>query len=76
MIGEFIVDKRHFFNTGVYDQQKSHSSFTFSPEVFLENSEGIFHFKGKLRKDNEDSERNLIDIQELYIINILDEREK
>ena len=75
MIGEFIVDKRHFFNTGVYDQQKAHSSFTFSPEVFLENSEGIFHFKGKLRKDNEDSERNLIDIQELYIINILDERE-
>ena len=68
IIGELKFDNRYFFNVGLQDQKKNHSSFSFSPEIFKDDSNRIFHFKAKLRKDSEDSGRNLNDIQELYLI--------
>ena len=56
-------------------QERNHSSFTLSPEIFLEEENSILHLKPKLRKDNEDNERNLVDIQELYLINLLEDKE-
>ena len=35
----------------------------------------LFSFKPKLRKDNEDSGRNLNDIQEFYLITYLEDKE-
>ena len=75
IIGELSFDNRYFFNAGLQEQKKNHTSFTFSPEIFQDNSNRIFHFKAKLRKDSEDSGRNLNDIQELYLINILEDKE-
>ncbi len=75
IIGEFSFDNRYFFNAGLQEQKKNHTSFSFSPEIFQDNSNRIFHFKVKLRKDSEDSGRNLNDIQELYLINILEDKE-
>ena len=75
IIGEYSFDNRYFFNSGLQGQEKNHSSFTLSPEIFHENEDSIFHFKPKLRKDNIDTERNLVDIQELYLINILEDKE-
>ena len=75
IIGELSFDKRYFFNAGLQEQKKNHTSFTFSPEIFKDDSNRIFHFKAKLRKDSEDSGRNLNDIQELYLINILEDKE-
>ena len=75
MIGELSFDNRYFFNAGLQEQKKNHTSFTFSPEIFKDDSNRIFHFKAKLRKDSEDSGRNLNDIQELYLINILEDKE-
>lgn len=75
IIGELSFDNRYFFNTGLQEQKKNHTSFTFSPEIFKDDSNRIFHFKAKLRKDTEDSGRNLNDIQELYLINILEDKE-
>jgi len=75
MIGELSFDNRYFFSTGLQEQKKSHTSFTFSPEIFKDDSNRIFHFKAKLRKDSEDSGRNLNDIQELYLINIFEDKE-
>ena len=75
IIGELSFDNRYFFNAGLQEQKKNHTSFTFSPEIFKDNSNRIFHFKAKLRKDTEDSGRNLNDIQELYLINILEDKE-
>jgi len=75
IIGEISFDNRYFFNAGLQEQKKNHTSFTFSPEIFQDNSNRIFHFKAKLRKDSEDSGRNLNDIQELYLINILEDKE-
>ena len=75
IIGELSFDNRYFFSAGLQEQKKSHSSFTFSPEIFKDDSNKIFHFKAKLRKDTEDSGRNLNDIQELYLINILEDKE-
>ena len=75
IIGELSFDNRYFFNAGLQEQKKNHTSFSFSPEIFQDNSNRIFHFKVKLRKDSEDSGRNLNDIQELYWINILEDKE-
>ena len=75
IIGELSFDNRYFFNAGLQEQKKNHTSFPFSPEIFQDNSNRIFHFKVKLRKDSEDSGRNLNDIQELYLINILEDKE-
>ena len=75
MIGEVSFDNRYFFNVGLQEQEKNHSSFSFSPEIFKDDSNRIFHFKAKLRKDSEDSGRNLNDIQELYLINIFEDKE-
>ena len=75
IIGELSFDNRYFFNAGLQEQKKNHTSFTFSPEIFKDDSNKIFHFKAKLRKDTEDSGRNLNDIQELYLINILEDKE-
>lgn len=75
IIGELSFDNRYFFNAGLQEQKKNHTSFTFSPEIFKDDSNRIFHFKAKLRKDTEDSGRNLNDIQELYLINILEDKE-
>tara|TARA_Y100001970_G_scaffold250037_1_gene321366 strand:- start:51044 stop:52222 length:1179 start_codon:yes stop_codon:yes gene_type:complete len=70
-IGEVNLDNRHYFNQGIFGQDKNHSSISFSPEIFknLEDDQ-IFHFKAKLRKDTKDRERNLVDIQELNFIEI------
>jgi hypothetical protein len=75
IIGELSFDNRYFFNAGLQEQKKNHTSFTFSPEIFKDDSSRILHFKAKLRKDTEDSGRNLNDIQELYLINILEDKE-
>ena len=75
IIGELSFDNRYFFNAGLQEQKKNHTSFSFSPEIFQDNSNRIFHFKVKLRKDSEDSGRNLNDIQELYSINTLEDKE-
>ena len=75
IIGELSFDNRYFFNAGLQEQKKNHTSFTFSPEIFKDDSNKIFHFKAKLRKDSEDSGRDLNDIQELYLINILEDKE-
>ncbi len=75
-IGEVSLDNRHFFKEGIFEQDKNHSSMSFSPEIFknLEDDQ-IFHFKAKLRNDTKDTERNLVDIQELYFIEIGESRE-
>ena len=75
-IGEISLENRHFFNDGALGQDNNHSSISFSPEIF-ENLEDdrIFHFKAKLRDDNKDTERNLVDIQELYFIEIGESKE-
>ena len=75
IIGELSFDNRYFFDIGLQEQKKNHTSFSFSPEIFKDDSNRIFHFKAKLRKDSEDSGRNLNDIQELYLINILEDKE-
>ena len=75
IIGELSFDNRYFFNAGQQEQKKNHTSFSFSPEIFKDDSNKIFHFKAKLRKDSEDSGRDLNDIQELYLINILEDKE-
>ena len=75
MIGELSFDNRYFFNVGLQEQEKNHSSFSISPEIFKDDSNRIFHFKAKLRRDSEDSGRNLNDIQELYLINIFEDKE-
>ena len=75
IIGELSFDNRYFFNAGLQQQKKNHTSFSFSPEIFKDDSNKIFHFKVKLRKDSEDSGRDLNDIQELYLINILEDKE-
>ena len=75
IIGELSFDNRYFFNVGLQEQKKNHTSFSFSPEIFKDDSNKIFHFKAKLRKDSEDSGRDLNDIQELYLINILEDKE-
>ena len=75
MIGEVSFDNRYFFNVGLQEQEKNHSSFSFSPEIFKDDSNRIFHFKAKLRRDSEDPGRNLNDIQELYLINIFEDKE-
>ena len=53
---------------GLFDQDKFHSSISFSPEIYIESedSKKSFTFKSKFRKDSEDSERDIIDIQELH----------
>ena len=75
IIGELSFDNRYFFNAGLQEQKKNHASFSFSPEIFKDDSNKIFHFKAKLRKDSEDSGRDLNDILELYLINILEDKE-
>ena len=75
-MGELLIEDRYFLNDAQFNQNSNHSSFTFSPEIFLNfEDKGIFHFKAKLRKDQEDKERNLIDIQELYFINLEESKE-
>ena len=75
MIGELSFDNRYFFNVGLQEQEKNHSSFSFSPEIFKDDSNRIFHFKAKFRRDSEDPGRNLNDIQELYLINVFKDKE-
>ena len=67
-LGEVSIEGRYFSNAGLFDQAKFHSSLLFSPEIYIEsdNFKRSFTFKPKFRKDSEDSERNLIDIQELH----------
>ena len=36
IIGEYSFDNRYFFNSGMQGQERNHSSFTLSPEIFLE----------------------------------------
>ena len=75
-IGEVSLDNRYFFKEGIFGQDKNHSSISFSPEIFKDIEEDqIFHFKAKLRNDTKDTERNLVDIQELYFIEIGESRE-
>ena len=45
VIGEFSFDNRYFFNEGTLGQNRNHSSFTISPEIFEESSQRIFHVK-------------------------------
>ena len=75
IIGEISFDNRYFFDIGLEEQKKNHTSFSISPEIFKDNSDRVFHFKAKVRKDSEDSRRNLNDIQEFYLINILKDKE-
>ena len=75
IIGEISFDNRYFFDIGLEEQKKNHTSFSISPEIFKDDSDRVFHFKAKVRKDSEDSGRNLNDIQEFYLINILKDRE-
>ena len=37
IIGEYSFDNRYFFNSGLQGQEKNHSSFTLSPEIFTMN---------------------------------------
>jgi len=75
IIGEISFDNRYFFDIGLEEQKKNHTSFSISPEIFKDDSDRVFHFKAKVRKDSEDSRRNLNDIQEFYLINILKDKE-
>ena len=75
IIGELSFDNRYFFDIGLEEQKKNHTSFSISPEIFKDDSDRVFHFKAKVRKDSEDSGRNLNDIQEFYLINILKDKE-
>ena len=75
IIGEYSIDNRYFFNEATQGQDKSHTSFTLSPELFIEEGERIIHIKPKFRKDNKDAERNLFDIQELYLLEIFEDKE-
>ena len=75
VIGEYSIDNRYFFNEATQGQDKSHTSFTLSPELFIEEGERIIHIKPKFRKDNKDTERNLFDIQELYLLEIFEDKE-
>ena len=75
IIGEISFDNRYFFDIGLEEQKKNHTSFSISPEIFKDDSDRVFHFKAKVRKDSEDSGRNLNDIQEFYLINILKDKE-
>ncbi|MDG2061717.1 MAG: hypothetical protein P8J93_07885 [SAR86 cluster bacterium] len=66
-LGEVSFEGRYFSKEGFFDQDKFHSSISFSPEIYIESedSKKSFTFKSKFRKDSEDSERDIIDIQEL-----------
>ena len=75
VLGELILENRSFFKEGYLNQDKQHSSFTFSPEIYIEDGETIFHFKSRFRKDSQDTNRNLLDIQELYFLSIGESRE-
>ena len=50
IIGEYSFDNRYFFNSGLQGQEKNHSSFTLSPEIFQENEDSISTLNQKLRK--------------------------
>ena len=52
IIGEYSFDNRYFFNSGMQGQERNHSSFTLSPEIFLEEENSILHFNPKVRKDD------------------------
>ena len=69
-LGEFSFEGRSFLEDGFPFQENFHSSFTFSPEIYLESEDQkkSFTFKPKFRNDSEDDERNLVDIQELHWI--------
>ena len=36
VIGEYSIDNRYFFNEATQGQDKSHTSFTLSPELFID----------------------------------------
>ena len=63
-LGEVILDNRYFLNEGTSYQDKIHSSFSYSPEIFHEEEDYIFHLKPKIRKDSQDPKRNLLDLQD------------
>ena len=67
LLGEVSVEMRSFQNEGLFGQKENHSSFTLSPELYFESGNGkdFFSIKPKFRKDAEDKERNLEDLQEL-----------
>ena len=67
LFGELSIEIRNFQNEGLFGQKKDHSSYTFSPELYFESEGGkdFFSIKPKFRKDAEDNERNLEDLQEL-----------
>ena len=67
LLGEVSVEVRSFQNEGLFGQKENHSSFTLSPELYFESENGkdFFSIKPKFRKDAEDKERNLEDLQEL-----------
>lgn len=68
LLGEVSIEGRSFSKEGFFNQAEFHSSLSFSPEIYIEsdNLKRSFTFKPKFRKDSEDSERDLIDIQELH----------
>ena len=74
-LGEVILDNRYFLNEGTSYQDKMHSSFSYSSEIFHEEEDYIFHLKPKIRKDSQDPKRNLLDLQEFYLLHIGEERE-
>ena len=74
-LGEVILDNRYFLNEGTSYQDKIHSSFSYSPEIFHDEEDYIFHLKPKIRKDSQDPKRNLLDLQEFYLLHIGEERE-
>ena len=70
--GEISFENRSFSEQGLFGQEKSHSSFTLSPEFYFESEDQktSFTFKPKIRRDSLDDERNLFDIQDLSLIKV------
>ena len=44
-LGEVILDNRYFLNEGTSYQDKIHSSFSYSPEIFHDEEDYIFEAK-------------------------------
>ena len=46
-LGEVILDNRYFLNEGTSYQDKIHSSFSYSPEIFYEEEDYIIKSRSK-----------------------------
>lgn len=75
--GEASYENRYFVEEGLFGQDKSHSSFTLSPEFYFESEDQktSFTFKPKIRRDSVDNERNLFDIQDFSLVKVQDSYE-